>query len=610
MTIKIFNNSGYNIYPVLSTGTSIPEDPFLQAALQVPSDPAVRKANPYPKLNQFRLYINPTGDGIPPGGSITLELPFYTQLVATDKVDPTLSDQYINWWGGGRIEIFDAPGADHKPPAALTADYLGTNPARAKQVEVKPLAGATIANPKLTVCNPAPCQPLKIFKDPAGLGNNEPSQLTEYTLSALDFNVQPSQPYGLNYNNVDYDVSYVDAAYLPVAMSYNNDQVGYIGSTLLINTFRNAVLKFLGAKIGAGWPLFIDDQKVKILKIPSPINIFGGLTQPNPRTDLTKQPWPPFDAMKANWDLCTVKAGTAPICPYMRDVRKLLQANFNNCRGVSPNQPNEAFMLSHVYGWSPFNTECASSISHELADTPGYYEDIKQPDGTIRRNYKKYQEVKDKFDKLQYWPGYPSEPNGEFDPFLVLIHGKDYVNAPNTYAYSVDDALGNMQVEGDGLILAVGGPGGLPNKDPATPPINVSLGYSSKDLAKFTKYGVCKKTPNKDVIPTFPGFAISAVHPEKCPVSLLDNYGKTYFFKVSSQPPYPALPPPPAGPQPGNFAPINCGDNPRGSPEEGWCKTIVNNKVEYGVFVHTVKGLGGSKTDTHYAITRPALAPR
>jgi len=127
MTIKIFNNSDtYNIYPVLSSGTAVP-DLFLQAALMVPK--AQLGDNPFPKLNQFRLYINPTGDGIPAGGNVTITLPFYTQLIPTAQVQPkcptnpatpNCPDQYIDWWGGGRIEFFKNLNAAHQPPAALT----------------------------------------------------------------------------------------------------------------------------------------------------------------------------------------------------------------------------------------------------------------------------------------------------------------------------------------------------------------------------------------------------------------------------------------------------------------------------------------------------------
>jgi hypothetical protein len=106
MTIKIFNNSctlaagpakcksgeaPYNIYPVISMGEG-PVDQWLQAAFLVTAADLPNK--PYPRAHVFRLYFNPEGDGIPPGGSITVSLPFYTQLAAT--VNPKTADQQGN----------------------------------------------------------------------------------------------------------------------------------------------------------------------------------------------------------------------------------------------------------------------------------------------------------------------------------------------------------------------------------------------------------------------------------------------------------------------------------------------------------------------------------
>ena len=53
------------------------------------------------------------------------------------------------------------------------------------------------------------------------------------------------------------------------------------------------------------------------------------------------------------------------------------------------------------------------------------------------------------------------------------------MNAPYTYAYSVDDAVGNMQTDGTGLIIAVGGPQSLPNKDHVTREVMFTFGYKS-----------------------------------------------------------------------------------------------------------------------------------
>jgi hypothetical protein len=39
---------------------------------------------------------------------------------------------------------------------------------------------------------------------------------------------------------------------------------------------------------------------------------------------------------------------------------------------------------------------------------------------------------------------------------VVVIHGSSHVNAPNMYAYSVDDAVGNIQADGLGFVVDVG----------------------------------------------------------------------------------------------------------------------------------------------------------
>lgn len=569
MTVEIFNNSSnHNIYPVLSTGTST-VGKWLQAAFGVRK--ADLAANPYPKLNQFRLYINPTGDGIPPGGHVIIKLPLYTQLVPTRQVNPKETDQYIDWWGGGRIEIFDAPAAEHQPPLALRDAYTGVS--RPDQVKVRPIAAAV-----LPTCDS--CQPFTIFRDPSGFKHNEPSQLTEYTLGAIN---QAKDPYELNDHNVDFDVSYVDDAYLPAVMEpHGNRQIGYVGTPLPIDTFRNALTAFVAP--GApyrGWPQYIDNQGQTILKIPSALHILGG------DPDLTPPPWRPINQMTRLWRDCMSGARTDEICTGIHAVNDLFQANYQSyranfksfgCTG-QPVRLNEATLLRHVYGWGPFNENCNSATFNLLENTPGY----------AARNHQAYQVVKDQFDDLQYWP------TGEFDPYVVLIHGEDYINAPNVYAYSVDDAVGNMQADGDGLIIAVGGTRGMPNPDPATPPIHVSFGYSSKDAVRFVKYGICTDPPDRRVDPDFPSFDISITSIGQCPLTFVDNNGHNYTFTIESQPPYPPVP----RWTPRTHKPINCSGNadPVG---KTWCEH------EGGVFAYTKAGV---KRDEYFVITAAPQQP-
>lgn len=547
MTIEIFNNSeAYNIYPVLSTGGHDPDDAWLQAQFKVPK--ADLKNNPYPNPDQFRLYFTPTGTGIPPHGAITVRLPLYTQLAANP--DPQKPAQYIDWWNGGRIEIYESPIANGRPPKTLVENYSN----RPAQKQVTAVAGAAV--PTCAACQ----QPLQMFQDPAGLPSNDPAQLTEFTLGAID---RTKDPYKLDYKNVDYDVSYVDNAYLPAAMEpYNYPLVGWIGTIQAIYPFKEALRSFLQNANFAGWPVFVDNYGGKTLKIPSALHIMLDQESLTPRP-----PWTPVENMKVLWRTC-VGGGQEQICTLMRKVRDMFVANYTNyinnyrtafkesCNQAKEPQPkvlDEKALLAHVYGWGPFNDNCGAAINL-LENTPGYKE----------KNSLRYQEVKNDYDGLQYWP------TGEFNPYVILIHGERFLNAKYVYAYSVDDAVGNMQTTGEGLIIAVGGPQRLPNPKPATQPVHVPFGWAAEDKVRFVQYGVCTKTPNQDVNPDYHSFDVPIDILSTCTMSFVDNFGRTYFLKVKSPPPFPP-PPPRRQPIPDkNKAMIDCSGN---TPEiaRTWC---------------------------------------
>jgi hypothetical protein len=140
---------------------------------------------------------------------------------------------------------------------------------------------------------------------------------------------------------------------------------------------------------------------------------------------------------------------------------------------------------------------------------------------------------------LQYWVDVLNGNYGVFHPYVALIHGPSFINAPYTYAYSVDDAVGNMQTDGTGLVIAVGGPQNLPNPDHATP--NVNFNYAYKSLSNgifFTKYGCCAKTPNTTTNPNFASFAVpvGVTRPvSSCLITFADNLGRNYQFQISAK---------------------------------------------------------------------------
>jgi len=335
---------------------------------------------------------------------------------------------------------------------------------------------------------------------------------------------------------------------------YGNPLIGYIGSPATINDFSAAISNWYSSPLGSGWPLYQDGNGGVVAgKIPSALEIFlnsaafenTDVFNPAPAQSL------PITGMRQQWDNCVNQAGTDEICPLIRDVTALLLANYSNyqktglsdphtwndawqCTGAPVTMMNE-LLLAHLYGWTPFLENCANNGANQLYDTPGYDD----PKKAVT-----YQSVKDEFDQLQYWVNVLQGKYGKFDPYVVLVHGPDYLNAPYAYAYSVDDAVGNMQTDGTGLIIAVGGPGNLPNPDHATPNVNFPFGYSSTydGGINFTQYGRCTAVPDTPVVSYFTSFAVpegidqTASSIANCTISMQDSKGRPYLFKLKGQP--------------------------------------------------------------------------
>jgi hypothetical protein len=161
------------------------------------------------------------------------------------------------------------------------------------------------------------------------------------------------------------------------------------------------------------------------------------------------------------------------------------------------------------------------------------------------RDYNNYNIVKTSFDSLNY-NLFPN-PGYRLNPYAQLIHGDSppWLGIPCAYAYSVDDAQGNVQAEGRGFIVDVGDTINLENTHKCNPPINIILGYDAAVTPRFYKYAVCQNTRDriKPVIPGFASFDISAQDPQKCPIYLWDNAngdinpsgapkGNSYTFRV------------------------------------------------------------------------------
>jgi hypothetical protein len=118
MTIEIFNDdSNHFIFPVLEMGQGA-KDQWMQAWFSTLNTQL--GANPFPRNNTYRIYINPT-NGIAPGTGVSLTFPLFTalKLPIPNPMNQTFSnpgtglglpDTFIEWWSGGNIQLYTSPG--------------------------------------------------------------------------------------------------------------------------------------------------------------------------------------------------------------------------------------------------------------------------------------------------------------------------------------------------------------------------------------------------------------------------------------------------------------------------------------------------------------------
>jgi len=616
MTIKIFNDDpDHWAYPVLTTGKREPRDIWLQAFFKVPLQDIWKDT--YISHKAYRIYINPEKAGIPPKGSVILTVPLYTQRVKDPKA--TEPDQYIDWWNGTTIQLYTNSKAS--PPKALTEAYKAD---ASNEIKSFPAVAVKPQCPK--------CQDLKFYAVDADLPKNDPSQLLEFTLGArIDLGkVKDTEPpNGLDLKNVDFDVSYVNVAYGPAAMGpVDNDQVGYVGTPMPITEFNNRLNNFL--KAYPKWPRFVktytDGKKETLLKFASPLELFARLSGKNAPPDLTPVPawpkklWDPIQDLRTNWikfagtvkqsgadGACKATAAKNTFCDAVVDSMKLMLANYKQYKAlIATAVPlTDDLVLSHVYGWTPFveavedKKGCDAGVN-TLPNTPGF---------SANKNAE-YRRIKLAFDKLNY--GTLKTPKYVFNPWVQLIHNKNYLNTPNAYAYSVDDAVGNIQANATGIIIDIGSTKNLENQDEATPPVNISLGYSPQDQIRFTRYRICKndEAHEKPVIPSFPSFVVSANNPQNCPIFLFDNKPKPqlYTFKLTKEPPYKVF----TDPSKANWStaekPFDCSGNTKGAPYQPssatWC---CNKSASAGLYAFSSPDVDSAHNAfQHFVQTGPA----
>lgn len=484
-TLALFNNSQATIYPVIEAPI-LPIDPWMQALFQV-TDLAY---NPYPTTRMYRAYLNPTTGGIPPGGSATVTVPFYSSLTQNPSGGSS-NDQYVDWWNGMRVYLYDNAAAlqrvyniDVQHPVTLYSNGLACESG--------------------SVCKGT----LPVYASNVGIPLNDPYQLTEYTFANVI--TSTAVPYPIDTHYVDYDLSYVDQVYLPVAMEpAGNQQVGYTGTTMDLIAFRNILNQYINTY---QWPIYTQNPVYPSPRVPGAYNVLIGnqsLTQPA-ASNLTQ-------AFIDNWNSC-ISDETNPRYADCAHVNALFQANYSNYKTVCGDTSalTTAHLLQNVYGWVSF--ACAGQ-ANPLQNTPNL------PVG------ESYATSVASYHSLEY--------SGAFNEYVQLIHSKSQLNM-SAYAYSIDDAVGNMNQPGTGVVIAIGGSTGLPNGQPYVKDqiANINPGMPAPGSAApyFSAYGICSASASNPLAKNT-SFQVQAVtYP--CEISLEDSNQKQYHFTLTAAPPY------------------------------------------------------------------------
>jgi hypothetical protein len=623
LTLRIINNTtDYNIYPIVTAGGKDDQptiatgaSQWMQACFRVTFNGLATQR--YPRDSGYRIYVNCCGaneNGIPPGGSVTITLPFYSPLVQNIIANPDtrqgIPAQFINWWQGGGINMFKALKTDGTPPQYLTEFWKADNANNNAVNPGDPTLGAKANPPNCGAgCN------LHFFRAPAGVDSWAPNQLIEYTLGAAGPNgntgaAKPNDPFFVwDPTNLDYDVSNVNNTYMPAALEIDGNKlvgtccaIGWVGSTVPLETFATNINNWSNSSLGKGWPAYVNlnhSPSTVPGKVPSPLEFFPNF---NNTTNYSPAPAnsPPVQNMVSIWQQCFTGTQPVPaICTQIGHVNALLLANYNNyvnaynayvrdpranptwvdpwlCKSPAVTPLTGISVVTHFYGWQPWGAESGCRADANLLwQTPGYKPgDAGFTEGDPLHDYTA---VKREFDNLNYWfnfhlgngdtaPGdYGQWDNrgaanyGQFNPYVALVHGKEFMNAPYTYAYSVDDAVGNYQADGHGLIVTVGGSTGLPNTDHVTREIQFTFGYNTTIASgpfaglsiNMDAYNRCEAAPPNEITnPIFTTFVIpqgleggnnvgDPIPPNSvrnCKIALKDTQGRVYRLQIGTYP--------------------------------------------------------------------------
>ena len=216
----------------------------------------------------------------------------------------------------------------------------------------------------------------------------------------------------------------------------------------------------------------------------------------------------------------------------------------------------------------------------------------------------------------------------------ALKKDQGHLGMPGVYAYSVDDAVGNLNVYATGYIVDVGGTKNLENNKPAAPPINISFGYGPNDAGEVCDLWRLRQRPNP----------AEARQPRQRPVHhqrkriraiarstspTTSSRAQVYTFTVTTPPPFTVIPTADinkipslsvwsnGGGNPTKYntaSVINCSGNSGAAPSQSskaWCCTLLPGSGS-GVFAYSTPEVPPTAHQTmifHDVVTNSATSP-
>lgn len=567
-------------------------DPWLQRALQAtPTSPIT---GCYPVRNSYYVYLNPR-TGIPPGGTLSIQLPWWLKTNGDPAVDP-----YIDFWNAGRIYFYDDKKSfdDSYIVNTTNVKVYNTLTNGSNKLKFDPTPGlprVSCTSVAGNVCDSNQTVIAAVNPGIPGSTIGPPSfyQLNEYTFADV---TKPADGGFLLDLNQNYNVSNVDQVYLPVALApvQKPATVGYLGTIMRVAQFRAALGKFTGADTNPDnpglWPVYnnpvVNTRTGERLypsagvRVPSPLSLFGFYMNPGtfrvnvdgkmvdaPFMVPYKKPWRRTDLprlvqqLELNWDICSAPTATCARSDWYRAIKASFDRSYRIYNDAAAcehpdwlKKTSPTFKEAYLYfvsGWVPFRNgpNCTAAQVPELPVTQD------PPSSLVGTG--KGGEAPFYYTDLQYdWslPSNPAKGANIFNPYTKLVHGSGpYELNAATYAFSIDDRESYLNNSGGelsgGLIFAVGGPEGLIVKTPApkaTPIMldwytaRVALGPPNSNGIGWKKYGICSNTANSEFLTNDPGgfglnpnilSNISIVNP--CMITLEDQAGKIYQFKLN-----------------------------------------------------------------------------